>query len=149
MFPRGRPSLAPALLLLAGVSLATLVGSLLSRNPAAPDMHGWGMPDLLHHLETRGLHYHAIPTLENAPILWSAYLTRQERPWEDYGRHCMDPGRIDRWSGVVYCQREVREEAREFEVLLWGECGLRAGPFVFFGDPAMLAEIRAALGIPD
>jgi hypothetical protein len=30
-------------------------------------------------------------------------------------------------------------------VLLWGDCGLSVGPFVFFGDPRLLREIRAAL----
>jgi hypothetical protein len=29
----------------------------------------------------------------------------------------------------------------------WGDYGLRAGLFIFFGDPSMLAEIRTALAI--
>jgi hypothetical protein len=28
---------------------------------------------------------------------------------------------------------------------LWGDCCLVSGPFVFFGDPELLAEIRACL----
>jgi hypothetical protein len=59
----------------------------------------------------------------------------------------MVPSRVRGWSGVVYCEWGHRNEAREDGLACWGECGLRAGPFLFFGDPEMLAEIRAALAI--
>jgi hypothetical protein len=150
MFASGRPALAPALLLLAVVGAAAVAGNWVSSEPAAPagpDMRGWDVADLVRHLESRGLRFHVCPTRENGPTRWNAYLTRQQRPWEDYGRHGVDPRRIARWYGVVYCQCEGREDARDFEVPRWGMFGLWARPFVFFGDPSMLAEIRAALGI--
>jgi hypothetical protein len=108
-------------------------------------MSAWTVADLLRHLEDRGLHLHPCPTRQNGPIIWNVYLTREERPWTDYGGYTIDPARIHRWSGAVYCERVRRDEAREFELASWRECGLRAGPFFFFGDPEMLTQIRGAL----
>jgi hypothetical protein len=62
---------------------------------------------------------------------------------------------MQRWAGVVYCERvrypADRERVVEYEyrdevVQSWADCGLRAGPFLFFGDPELLARIRTALG---
>jgi hypothetical protein len=103
--------------------------------------------DLLPHLEGRGLHFHASGTRENGPVVRNAFLTREERAWTDLGGLPKDPSKARSWSGIVYCECATREEAREDVLAGWGECGLRAGPFVFFGDPELLAEIRAALAI--
>jgi hypothetical protein len=39
-------------------------------------------------------------------------------------------------------------DADKRQVLLdaWADCGWSAGPFVFYGDPELLARVRATLG---
>ena len=54
---------------------------------------------------------------------------------------------IGGWPGIVYCEWENHGESREDALACWGECGLRAGPFVFFGDPEMLAHIRGIFAV--
>jgi hypothetical protein len=53
---------------------------------------------------------------------------------------------MDRWAGVVYCEHLRHPDSREEILASWADCGLRVDPFVFFGDPEMLARIRTALG---
>ena len=78
MVPCGRPTLVPALLLLALVSVVAVGGTRLSSTPVAgPDMRGCDVPDLVRYLETRGLHLHASPTWEKGSLVQSAYLTRR------------------------------------------------------------------------
>jgi hypothetical protein len=108
-------------------------------------MTGWTLADLLRHLGEKGLHLHAGGTREGGPLVGNAFLTREERPWADLDGLHKDPARIGTWSGIVYCECAARAEAREDMLAWWGECGLRVGPFVFFGDPGMLAQIRGAL----
>ncbi len=150
----GPPSAAPALAFLGLASLAVLLTARLSRpageegsRPPLPDTTAWTMADLHHHLEDRGLHLRAAGTWENGPVLRNAFLTREERPWADLGGLVKDPSRIAGWAGVVYCEQAIFSRAREDALVGWGECGLRAGPFVFFGDPAMLAQLRDALAV--
>jgi hypothetical protein len=51
-----------------------------------------------------------------------------------------------RWRGVVFCGREDRlGETSEVQLHDWGEHAMRIGSFLFFGDPALLRRIRAAL----
>jgi hypothetical protein len=52
---------------------------------------------------------------------------------------------MHRWTGVVYGECSRHHEDRAGVVEEWADGGLRAGPFVFFGDPKLLARIRTAL----
>ena len=74
-----------------------------------------------------------------------AYLSTEAKPGAELYWLVKDPRRMQRWAGVVYCERARRYEHREGVVEGWGDCGLRVGPFVFFGDPALLARIRTLL----
>jgi hypothetical protein len=52
----------------------------------------------------------------------------------------------DSWRGVVFCECNKRlGEVSDEQMADWGEHGMRLGPFVFFGDPALLRRIRQAL----
>ena len=61
-----------------------------------------------------------------------------------------DPKRVQagRWQGVVFCQRmgEKTVILDDFIRDNWGECGMRVGPLVLFGDPELLQRIRAEIG---
>jgi hypothetical protein len=74
------------------------------------------------------------------------YLTSTGRGWAEVNGLLKMPGHIDGWRGTVYCEVIGRPEQREQLLGHWGDCGLGVGPFVFFGDRALLRQIRAALG---
>jgi hypothetical protein len=109
-------------------------------------LDGWDVHDLAGHLEGRGLRLHLSPTGPGANTRINAYLSTTAKPraelyWLAKNRRTMDP-----WAGVIYCERLRHPEDREGVVESWADCGLRAGPFVFFGDAALLARIRTAVG---
>jgi hypothetical protein len=101
---------------------------------------------MIQYLEERGLGLRAVPTDRNGKT-WrrNAFLTRTDQGWDQLSALSKSVGKIDRWRGTVYCERMQQPEEREILSRLWGDCGLIAGPFVFFGDPDLLAEIREAL----
>jgi hypothetical protein len=75
----------------------------------------------------------------------NAYLSTTEKTGAELYWLVKDRTEMHRWAGVVYCERVQYPEDREGMVKLWADCGLRVGPFVFFGDPELLARIRTAL----
>jgi hypothetical protein len=77
------------------------------------------------------------------------YLCEQPRPREQLQllRRAAEQG--ERWRGIVFCEmNRSLGEIEENEWQRWGEYGLRRGPFVLFGDPALLGRIRQALPEP-
>jgi hypothetical protein len=146
-FPR------PALALLALAAFAGLLVSGLSWSPATDldpqaglvRMDGWRLKDLLAHLESRGLGLRAFPTGKGHAIFENAFLVRGERTWQELNGLIKDPKWLPKWKGVVYCEREGKPKGVEAGVECWGGACLVAHPFVFFGDPDLLAQIRSAL----
>jgi hypothetical protein len=58
---------------------------------------------------------------------------------------CRCPERIGDWKGVVLVER-LNPTGENLPFLDgWEGCSLQLGPFLFFGDPALLAEIETAL----
>jgi hypothetical protein len=143
------PMRAPVL-----VALTFLVGLAIVacwKTPSAPGrseagMDGWEVPDLVGYLQGRGLPLHLSPTGLMANTRVNAYLTTTAKPGAELYRLVKDRRAKHRWTGVVYCGRSRHYEVLEGVVESWADCGLRAGPFVFFGDPELLARIRTALG---
>ncbi len=143
-----RPAVWPVVL----AALAALGLAWSGQRPAADGpgeasfvrLDGWGLPELLRHLEARGLGLHALPTFQGGSLDRSAYLTVPGKSLEEVKYLVMDPGRIHRWTGVVFCEDCPRLDARNLEVL-GTDCSLRVGPFIFFGDRDLLARIRGAL----
>jgi hypothetical protein len=77
------------------------------------------------------------------------YLCEQPRPREQLQllRRAAEQG--ERWRGIVYCEMHGSlGEIEENEWQRWGEYAMRFGPFVLFGDPALLRRIRQALPEP-
>ena len=116
--------------------------------PAVPEVNvpdGWGVPDLLHHLEEQGLALHTVPTRRGDPR-WGAYLCERERRWEELVGLPLRAERAGRWRGVVLvlpAAAPLRVPAEDVDG--WGRNGLRAGPLLFFGDEALLRRIAEAL----
>jgi hypothetical protein len=116
------------------------------RRPAAP-APGDALPALLARLEARGLRLHAVPAdNRNGDVRRGVYLCDRRREWEQVAGLPVGTRRAERWRGVVLAQTSsdfltIPDEA----VRSWGASGHRDGPFVFFGDPALLARLKAAL----
>ena len=145
----GQP--APRALWLA-LGFALLLGAALMRwwakepPPARPpDLDDWDIPRLLRHLENRGLHLRPIATLQKGPIAHNLYLTCTGQGWVEVDGLLKAPAQIDRWRGTVYCEMIFNPVRRMQRLDQWGDCGLGVGPFVFFGDRALLRQIRDAL----
>ena len=113
--------------------------------PSAPE--GWQVPDLLARLESRGLRLRAVPASRSTVDLrMGAYLCEGERAWEDVAGLPTGAAHAGRWRGVVLVTGRFGPLAPlPEEAAGWGANGLRAGPFVFFGDAALLRRIAAAL----
>jgi hypothetical protein len=152
MLPRLRLAhiLAPALVALAVLVglpvVAVYRGAHSGPQHSAVCMDDWDVRDLAGYLEGQGLRLHLYPTCAGGNASANAFLTTAERPGAELYGLVKDTRAMDRWAGVVYCERLRLPENREEILQSWGDCGLRADPFVFFGDPDLLARIRIALG---
>jgi hypothetical protein len=147
---RPAPLRAPAL-----VALVILIGLAVAatswRARSAPKrcevcMDGWDVHDLAGYLEGQGLRLHLSPSFAGGDARSNAYLSTTAKPIAELYWLAKNSRKMHPWSGVVYCERLRHPEDREGVLESWADCGLRAGPFVFFGDPALLARIRTALG---
>jgi hypothetical protein len=148
---RPAPIRAPALVALVFlVGLAVVATCWRARSAAkrsAVCMDGWDVHDLARYLEGRGLRLHLSPSFAGGDASTNAYLSTTAKPIAElYGlvknRKAMHP-----WAGVVYCERPASYDRVAYAVKSWADCGLRAGPFVLFGDPALLARFRTALRV--
>jgi hypothetical protein len=101
--------------------------------------------ELSEHLRKSGLPLYVVPQTDISPED-GIYLCERPEPREQLQRLARAAERGDRWRGIVYCEFNKRlGEIDEDALNNWGEYGLRLGPFVFFGDPALLRRIRQAL----
>jgi hypothetical protein len=113
--------------------------------PATERMKAWDCHDLVDQLHASGLHYQAMATSENGSWEQNVYLTRSGRKWSDLNTVPKLREHIDAWRGAVYCEKASAPWRREEQLRDWGDCCVYIGPFVFFGDRQMLAEIEASL----
>jgi hypothetical protein len=116
---------------------------------ATPDVAGWDVPRMAEHLRSRGLAFRLIPGDEpGVNAASSAYLTTTAKTWRELNALPKVRERIGDWQGTLHCERVNQPGARALQIQRWGDCCLEVGPFVFFGDPALLARVRAALRPP-
>jgi hypothetical protein len=131
--------------------LAVLAGSLAAvrlvqppRRHALP-LEDWGIEQVIAHLEREGLRLRVVPVRKGGPVSQGVFLTSTERDWSYFNCLRKDPGQIEQWRGTLYLERGTAGRRSLYLDGLWGDCYLVAGPFVFFGDRALLAKVRAAL----
>jgi hypothetical protein len=116
-----------------------------SRGPADPPLDGWDIRELVAHLRTAGLALRVVPTQKDEVVSHNAYLTTTDQRWEEFNRLPKSCDLIDSWRGTVYVEKGPADADQSDRMQLWGDCCLAAGPFLFFGDPELLARIRSAL----
>jgi hypothetical protein len=88
---------------------------------------------------------YVVPMADHSPEE-GVYICERPRPREQLQWLRRSPEHAARWRGVVYCERAggvIRVPEDQLES--WGEHGLRVGPFVLFGDPALLERIRETI----
>jgi hypothetical protein len=142
-----RTSVLLALAVLAGLAGAAVHwGARTAPQRSKECMDDWDVRDLAGYLEGRGLKLHLSPTSASANVSANAFLTTTEKPATELYGLVKDTNAMQPWAGVVYCERLRDPEDRQLVLECWADCGLRADPFVFFGDPELLARIRTALG---
>jgi hypothetical protein len=126
--------------------LAILLGQRLgNRAPASPSLDDWDIPKLADCLNRAGMKVQLrSPRKDGVLTLHNAYLTTTHKDWDELSRLSIssDPSAIQKWRGVVYCQRGGKNQAR-FHFL--GEHPFVIGPFLFYGDAELLERIGAML----
>lgn len=120
----------------------------LSRRPADPPCTLSALKQLLSQEEPS---LHMVPVDEKHPEC-GIYVCTQPQPLEELMRLYRNPYaigkyRCGRWQGVVHCERVSTNGfgIEEQQIQSWGEHGMRIGPFLFFGDPALLHRIQKAI----
>jgi hypothetical protein len=118
-----------------------VVGWLTCRGPAAgptPDH----LPGVLSRLRQRGVALHLYtPEGAHGEVGHALYLTAEPREIADLKALPRAPDRLARWQGAAFAE-ELAEPAQQG---LEGPGALHYGRVLFFGDPELLARIRAAL----
>jgi hypothetical protein len=116
---------------------------------ALPDLERWDVPRLSEYLCSQGLHFRLVPTNEGGtPIADNAYLTTTDKSRLELDDQLKVRECIDAWKGTVYCERVYQPGRRDLQIIVWGDCCLVAGPFIFFGDRDLLDQIGKALHLP-
>jgi hypothetical protein len=112
---------------------------------AAPKLAAWDIPRLVRYLEGQDPTLRPVASARGLGSDRNVYFTRTDLDFTRLDILLKSPERIESWRGTVYCERMEQPESREIQANLWGDCCLLWGPFVFFGDPELLAEIRGCL----
>jgi hypothetical protein len=152
MSPAGKLSrLLPvvALLLGAAVLVAPWRGHAgKTEDDALPGrLASWEVPEMIEHLRAAGLDLRVRATARDGEVNRSAFLCETERDWMELNLLRKAPEQVGKWQGVLSVERGRNDETWEVQARQWGDACLVAGPFIFFGDPGLLARARAALRV--
>jgi hypothetical protein len=136
-------------LFLVSVALTPLIYRVLHRPAHRPRT----LTELTKLLSRQAPPLYVVPMSE-ASLETGTYICANPRPREQLLCHLTrHPKCGSKWQGVVYCERIGEREQMPFatrsfwedELPTWGEYGKWIGPFLFFGDPALLQRIHAAM----
>jgi hypothetical protein len=130
----------------ASVLLATSLGK-RSASPTTPPvpLNDWDVLELAVYLNRAGIRLHVVSTVQAGGVQNTAFLTTTNRTWHELNHLTKNAKLLDRWQGILYCERVESDDIRKQLADQWGELGWSAGPFVFYGDPELLSRVRAVL----
>jgi hypothetical protein len=132
------------------VLVAALLGGLAlftwsARKPtlvSVPFSEAEDIPALVARLEAHGIRLRLVPTNRTGPVTFeNAFLTNTPQTWEELNSLAKIPEHVERWRGTLYCERLPNSRDTSY----WGHCGMQVGPFLLFGDPDLLDQVRLAL----
>ena len=138
------------LILLAGFVVSVLLAAALGQRTASPrtpplPLNDWDVSELADYLDRAGIRLHVMPAAKDGGVQNTAFLTTTERSWHEFNLLCKDGKQQGPWQGILYCERVNGDEMRRELADQWGDFGWSAGPFLFYGDPELLARVRAVL----
>jgi hypothetical protein len=137
----------PALCRLFAVALLGALAGYALRGPegsAAPRPVDT-IASLVAHLEQRGIHLRVVADSHGGDIRAGAYLTRTNQNWEQLSVWVRIPQQLPHWRGTLHVKPQRSLLDRAEALANWKECCLVYGQLVLFGDPDLLAEVRAAV----
>jgi hypothetical protein len=126
-------------------ALAVAIGERAAPATSDGPNDNWDIPRLVVYLNEAGLRLLMVATRKDGDVYPSAFLTTTDKEWIELNRLPKDPGHIDRWRGTLYCEQGPGGDAWSDLARQWGDCCLISGPFLFFGDPALLTRVREVL----
>lgn len=113
---------------------------------AAAPLDDWDVPRLVDFLNGKGLGLRVVSTLkDNGGTDRMAFLTTTDQGWEELSRLPRGRSQVERWRGTLYCERGPAGGDWADLKRQWGDCCLVAGPFLLYGDRALLGRLRAAM----
>jgi hypothetical protein len=131
----------PAVLIALVVAHVSRPGGVPQPPPTTPGLEDWDVPQLVRHLQDHGLGIRLVPTDTHGGTPRSAYFTTTYKEWRDFNPVAKAREVIGLWEGTVYCEK-LHGDERETQIEAWGDCCLRLGPFLLFGDRALMREIQ-------
>jgi hypothetical protein len=122
-----------------GFAVAAVSVPLLLRPHRTAD---WDAPKLLARLESQGLSLYVLYNLPD-DAEGGCYLSTHPITREEASMLTLNPVCVEKWRGVVslFLQKRDILLLLDEEIESWGECGLRLGRWVLFGDPELLKKI--------
>jgi hypothetical protein len=108
------------------------------------------IPDLVGRLRAAGLELRLVRSAQQRAPDYNAYLTTTGKDWSQLHGAPRLVEFTDRWRGTVFCEKLFGSGVKadptlQEQVQEWGDSCLVAGSFLLFGDPDLLARIRAHL----
>jgi hypothetical protein len=141
-----RPALLACALFGPAVLITLAVGE--APNPAEtpqegalPGMADWDVQRLARHLQGRGLGIRFVPVDSQGVTTICGFFTTTDKGWRELGALPKAREAIDRWDGTVFCEK-LHNDGRAFQIKMWGDCCRQVGPFLLFGDRALMGEIH-------
>jgi hypothetical protein len=125
-----------------GVLALFIWGVSLSCHQSAPRRR-LGFADLQDRLQRHGIDLQVVSTRKDGGESDSVFLLAKPRDFGDLNVLSKNPSRIREWDGVLYCERIGRDPDALVEQ--WGANCMIVEPFILYGDPALLEQVRGAL----
>jgi hypothetical protein len=133
--------LGAALLIVLAVAYPPKPGGPAPPPQPLPGLEQWDVFQLAQHLWDRGSSVRIL-TLDNPGVATNgAFLTTTGKGWADLNDLPKLAEAIDLWEGTVYCEK-LHGRERDLQIEQWGDCCLQIGPFLFFGDHALMRKIQ-------
>jgi hypothetical protein len=134
----------PGVILLGGLLFGAWVWQ-IHRGRRGVDVSGGDIPQLVSHLNARGLPVRIVYTRKDGITKSNAFLTTTDLSFESLNFLPRGKRYIGDWRGVAYCEIIMNPGRRADAGIGMEGCSLEFDHFIFVGDPDLLARIGAAL----
>jgi hypothetical protein len=106
-----------------------------------PGLEGWDVFGLAEHLWDRGSSVRILTVDDPGVATNGAFLTTTGKGWAELNGLPKQAEAIGLWEGTVYCEK-LHGGRRDEQIEQWGDCCRQVGPFLLFGDRALMRKIH-------